>query len=311
MDTKTTGTMAARIAELKKEQDAVILAHYYVTDSAQEVADYIGDSFYLSKLAAGLDCKTLVFAGVRFMAESAKLLSPEKRVLMPKPKADCPMAHMVVKETVDNARTEYGDDLAVACYVNSTTEMKAWSDVCVTSSNAVKIVRRLPQHHVLFIPDMNLGRYVADQVPEKHVILNDGFCPTHEAIELAEIEKLKAAHPDAVVCAHPECTPWVVEAADYVGSTSGIIKRVAEGEEKSYIIATVIGVRRTIEQKIAGQGKEIFFPEATPICPNMAMVTGEKILSCLETGSGEVEVDDAATEGARRALRRMLVLAKD
>lgn len=311
MDTKTTGTMAARIAELKKEQDAVILAHYYVKDSAQEVADYIGDSFYLSKLAAGLDCKTLVFAGVRFMAESAKLLSPEKRVLMPEPKADCPMAHMVVKETVDNARTEYGDDLAVACYVNSTTEMKAWSDVCVTSSNAVKIVRRLPQHHVLFIPDMNLGRYVADQVPEKHVILNDGFCPTHEAIELAEIEKLKAAHPDAVVCAHPECTPWVVEAADYVGSTSGIIKRVAEGEEKSYIIATVIGVRRTIEQKIAGQGKEIFFPETTPICPNMAMVTGEKVLSCLETRSGEVEVDDAATEGARRALGRMLELAKD
>lgn len=311
MDTKTTGTMAARIAELKKEQDAVILAHYYVKDSAQEVADYIGDSFYLSKLAAGLDCKTLVFAGVRFMAESAKLLSPEKRVLMPEPKADCPMAHMVVKETVDNARTEYGDDLAVACYVNSTTEMKAWSDVCVTSSNAVKIVRRLPQHHVLFIPDMNLGRYVADQVPEKHVILNDGFCPTHEAIELAEIEKLKAAHPDAVVCAHPECTPWVVEAADYVGSTSDIIKRVAEGEEKSYIIATVIGVRRTIEQKIAGQGKEIFFPETTPICPNMAMVTGEKVLSCLETRSGEVEVDDAATEGARRALGRMLELAKD
>lgn len=311
MDTKTTGTMAARIAELKKEQDAVILAHYYVKDSAQEVADYIGDSFYLSKLAAGLDCKTLVFAGVRFMAESAKLLSPEKRVLMPEPKADCPMAHMVVKEAVDNARTEYGDDLAVACYVNSTTEMKAWSDVCVTSSNAVKIVRRLPQHHVLFIPDMNLGRYVADQVPEKHVILNDGFCPTHEAIELAEIEKLKAAHPDAVVCAHPECTPWVVEAADYVGSTSGIIKRVAEGEEKSYIIATVIGVRRTIEQKIAGQGKEIFFPETTPICPNMAMVTGEKVLSCLETRSGEVEVDDAATEGARRALGRMLELAKD
>ncbi|MGN0071284.1 MAG: quinolinate synthase NadA [Atopobiaceae bacterium] len=311
MDTKTEGTLAERIATLKKEQDAVILAHYYVKDSAQDVADYIGDSFYLSKLAAGLDCRTLVFAGVRFMAESAKLLSPEKRVLMPEPKADCPMAHMVVKETVDKARAEYGDDLAVACYVNSTTEMKAWSDVCVTSSNAVKIVSRLPQHHVLFIPDMNLGRYVADQVPEKHVILNDGFCPTHEAIELAEIEALKAAHPDAVVCAHPECTPWVVEAADYVGSTSGIIKRVAEGAEKSYIIATVIGVRHTILKKTQGQGKEIFFPETTPICPNMAMVTGEKILSCLETGSGEIQVDEASTEKARRALRRMLELAKD
>lgn len=311
MADKETGDIAERICELKKEQDAVILAHYYVQDSAQDVADYIGDSFYLSRLAAGLECRTLVFAGVRFMAESAKLLSPEKTVLMPEPRADCPMAHMVRKETVDKARETYGDDLAVACYVNSTTEMKAWSDVCVTSSNAVKIVSRLPQHHVLFIPDMNLGRYVAEQVPDKHIILNDGFCPTHEAIELSEIEDLMARYPEAVVCAHPECTPWVLEKAGYVGSASGIIKRVEEGTETDYIIATVYGVSHRINEGIAGSGKRIHFPKTTPICPNMHMVTGEKILSCLENHTGEIDVDEACTAGARRALQRMLELAKD
>lgn len=304
-------SVAERVRQLKKEQNAVILAHYYVQDSAQDLADYIGDSFYLSRLAAGLGCRTLVFAGVRFMAESAKLLSPGKRVLMPEPRADCPMAHMVQKKTVDAARAKYGDDLAVACYVNSTTEMKSWSDVCVTSSNAVKIVRRLPQRHVLFIPDMNLGQYVAEQVPDKHVILNDGFCPTHEAIELSQIEDLKAAHPDAVVLAHPECTPWVLERADFIGSTSGIIKRVQEGTERSYIIATVVGVRHKILELTQGSGKELLFPATAPVCPNMAMVTGDKILACLENGTGEVAVDDAYAEGARRALERMLEMARD
>ena len=146
--------MLREIRRLKEERDAVVLAHYYVTPDAQDLADYVGDSFFLSRKAATLDCATLVFAGVRFMAESAKLLSPGKTVLMPEPAADCPMAHMVCKETVDGARATYGDNLAVACYVNSTTEMKAWSDVCVTSSNAVDIVRSLPQDNILFIPDM-------------------------------------------------------------------------------------------------------------------------------------------------------------
>ena len=202
--------MRAEVERLKREKDAVVLAHYYVTPDAQELADYVGDSFFLSKKAATLDCKTLVFAGVRFMAESAKLLSPGKTVLMPEPSADCPMAHMVQKATVDAAHAKYGDDLAVACYVNSTTEMKAWSDVCVTSSNAVKIVRALPQKNVLFIPDMNLGHYVALQVPEKNVILNDGFCPTHEAIELAEVE---AGLADGSI--HVFQGPWKGEGTAY------------------------------------------------------------------------------------------------
>lgn len=151
---------------MKAEKDAVILAHYYVAPEVQEIADYIGDSFYLSKVAAGLDCQVLVFCGVSFMGESACLLSSEKQVLMPDMEADCPMAHMVTKEEVDSFRYKY-DDLAVVCYINSTAEIKSWSDVCVTSANAVDIVAKLPNKNILFIPDKNLGRYVADQVPDK------------------------------------------------------------------------------------------------------------------------------------------------
>ena len=171
-------------AELKERHDAIVLAHYYVEPDAQDLADYVGDSYFLAKKAATLDCKTLVFCGVEFMAESAKLLSPQKRVFMPEPTADCPMAHMLRKQTIDEARATYGDDLSVVCYVNSTNEMKSWSDVCVTSSNAKRIVERLPEHNILFVPDVHLGHYIKEQVPGKNVILNDGFCPTHEAIEV-------------------------------------------------------------------------------------------------------------------------------
>ena len=299
--------------ELKRERDAVVLAHYYVQDDAQDLADYVGDSYFLAQKAASIDCRTLVFAGVEFMAESAKLLSPEKRVLMPEPSADCPMAHMLRKETIDAARQEYGDDLAVACYVNSTNEMKAWSDVCVTSSNALRIVERLPQHNVLFIPDQHLGHYIQQQLPSKNIILNDGFCPTHESMELAEIRLLKQEHPQAVVCAHPECTSWVLEEADYIGSTSGIISRCVEGDESDYIICTVVGVLHEIKKQVKSAGdagkKNFYFPATTPICPNMSRVTGQKIVDCLRNMSGEVFVDEATAEGARRALTRMLELA--
>lgn len=303
--------MRAEVERLKAEQDAVILAHYYVTPEAQELADYVGDSFFLSKLAATLDCKTLVFAGVRFMAESAKLLSPDKRVLMPEPSADCPMAHMMRRETIDQARATFGDDLAVACYVNSTTQMKALSDVCVTSSNAVKIVRALPQAHVLFIPDQHLGHHVSEQVPEKDVILNDGFCPTHEAIEVVEVEALQGRYPDAVTLAHPECGSWVLEKADFVGSTSQMIEAAVSSDATDFIVLTVYGVLSELERRCAGTGKRFHFPATTPICPNMARVSGEKVRSCLADGTGEVDLppDDVA-ERARAALSRMLELAR-
>lgn len=300
-------------AALKAERDAVVLAHYYVQGDAQDLADYVGDSYFLARKAATLDCRTLVFAGVEFMAESAKLLSPEKTVLMPEPTADCPMAHMLTKATVDAARAEYGDDLAVACYVNSTNEMKAWSDVCVTSSNALRIVRRLPQHHILFVPDQHLGHYIAEQVSEKHIILNDGFCPTHEAIEVQEVEEAMAAHPGIVVCAHPECASWVLEKADFIGSTSQIIERCVQGSEPDYLICTVEGVLHEILKQVKAAGdagrKHFYFPNTVPICPNMSKVTGEKVVACLRDMSGEVFVDEATAQGARRALKRMLELA--
>ena len=307
---KDTG-LRARIDELKAARDAVILAHYYVAPEVQALADYVGDSFYLAKLAKTLPQRTIVLCGVEFMGESAKLLNPTKTVLLPEPAADCPMAHMVQKRTVDAARERYGDDLAVVCYVNSTVEIKSWSDVCVTSSNAVKICRELPQSHLLFIPDQNLGRYVAEQVPEKHVLLNKGFCPRHQVISVDQVVDAEEAHPDALVLAHPECTKEVLEEADYIGSTSGIIEFAAQSDAREFIIVTVRGVLHELERRCAGQGKRFFFPRVQPTCINMDMVTMEKLIRCLETGSGEVgiEVDGAAAEQAKRTLDRMLEYA--
>lgn len=305
-----TAALVSELEDLKKRNDAVVLAHYYVAPEVQAAADYVGDSFYLAKLAVKLPQKTIVLAGVEFMGESVKLLNPSKTVLLPEPQADCPMAHMVQKMTVDAARAQYGEDLAVACYVNSTVEIKSWSDVCVTSSNAVKIVSELPQKHVLFIPDRNLGRYVAEQVPDKHIILNDGCCPRHEAISLEELRDLKAAHPAAKVLAHPECTEEVLAEADYIGATSGIIGYAEKSDASEFIIVTVQGVLYELEQRCAGQNKRFYVTTTPPTCADMDRVTLEKVVSCLKTGAGEVElppVDQA--ERAKLVLDRMLEYA--
>lgn len=298
----------ARVEELKREQNAVVLAHYYVPAETQALADYVGDSFYLARLAKTLECDTIVLAGVSFMCESVKLLNPARRVLNPEPHAHCPMAYMVRKQDVDKVREQYGDDLAVVDYINSTAEIKTWSDVCVTSSNAVKVISELPQHNILFIPDMNLGRYVAEQLPDKNVILNRGYCPTHNRIIPAEVEALELAHPEAEVCAHPECTREILDEADYIGSTKQIIEHIAASDAREFIVLTVVGVAAEIERQTAGQGKRIYFPATPPICPNMAMVGPEKVLAALETGAGEVELP-ANAEGAMAPLERMLELA--
>ncbi len=304
-----TDELRAEIASLKEGRDAVILAHYYVPPEVQELADHVGDSFALAKLAATLPCSTLVFAGVSFMAESAKLLSPDKTVLMPDPAADCPMAHMVRRETVDAARERYGDDLAVACYVNSTAEVKSWSDVCVTSSNAVSIVRALPQRNVLFVPDRHLGSYVADQVSEKNVILNDGCCPIHRDIAASEVRALKAEFPSAPVLAHPECGPEAMALADFAGSTSQIIEAAVAGSARDYIILTVDGVRGELERRTADTGKRFHFPATRPACPDMDRITAERLVACLRDGSGEVGLPPSGVaDGARAALTRMLEL---
>ena len=303
--------LAEAIERLKRERDAVILAHYYVAPEVQAVADYVGDSFYLAKLAKSLPQETIVLCGVEFMGESAKLLNPEKTVLLPEPAADCPMAHMVKRETVDAARAEYGDDLAVVCYVNSTVEIKSWSDVCVTSSNAVKICSELPQGHILFIPDQNLGRFVAEQVPEKHVILNNGYCPRHHVITAEQIEEAVLAHPNALVLAHPECKAEVLAEADYVGSTAGIIKYAEESDASEFIIVTVAGVLYELERRTKGTGKRFYFPATRPTCVNMDMISLKKLVACLATGAGEVEigVSAEAAEQAKLTLDRMLEYA--
>lgn len=215
-------SITEEIKQLKAEKNAVILAHYYVEPEVQDIADYIGDSFYLSKVAVGLKEQTIVFCGVSFMGESAKVLNPEKTVLMPDASADCPMAHMADRETIEKMRAKY-EDLAVVCYINSTAELKQYSDVCVTSANAVKIVKQLPNKNIFFIPDRNLAHYVASQVPEKHFVYNEGFCPIHEHMILQEVLDAKAAYPGALVLTHPECPKAILDVSDYIGSTSGII----------------------------------------------------------------------------------------
>lgn len=302
-------TLVATIDRLKAERDAVILAHYYVQPEVQAVADYVGDSFYLAKLAVELPQKTIVLAGVEFMGESAKLLNPDKTVLLPEPAADCPMAHMVDKKTIDDARARYGDDLAVVCYVNSTAEVKTWSDVCVTSSNAEKICRELPQNHLLFIPDVNLGRFVAKQVPEKHVFLNNGFCPRHQRITPDEIIALEEEYPEALVLAHPECTEEVLAEADYIGSTKGIIEFTQKSDAEDFIIVTMVGVLREMELRNAGSGKRFHFAHRVPVCENMTAVTLEKVADCLANEQVGVEVPFELQDPAKKTLELMLEYA--
>ncbi|MCI8306796.1 MAG: quinolinate synthase NadA [Lachnospiraceae bacterium] len=300
-------TKQEKIAQLKIDKDAVILAHYYAPSDVQDIADYIGDSFYLSRKAKELGNKTIVFAGVSFMGESAKLIAADKTVLMPDVSADCPMAHMVTKETVDRARAEY-DDVAVVCYINSTAEIKSWSDVCVTSANAVKIVRNLPNKYILFIPDKNLASYVAQKVPEKEFIYNDGYCPVHEHMKVEEIKKLMSEHEGAPVLAHPECNSDITGLADYIGSTSGIIDYVKENEHGEYIICTEEGVRHALKK--ARPEAEYYFAATTPVCKDMKRNTLDNIIRVLENdGCGINGPDGNVAKEASFTLKKMLELA--
>lgn len=297
-----------RIQALKQEKNAVILAHYYVNDEVQEIADYIGDSYYLSKLATSLDEQTIVFCGVSFMGESAKILNPEKTVLMPDMSADCPMAHMADIDYIEKLRSEY-EDLAVVCYINSTAELKMHSDVCVTSANAMKIVKALPNKNIFFIPDENLGRYIASQLPDKNFIFNDGYCHVHKNLTAERIRAAKNSVPDAEVLMHPECTPDALALADYIGSTSGIIDYATESSKTSFIIATEMGVLYELKQKNP-QKKFYLVGGGNQICPNMKKISLEKILHVLETGENAVEVDETVRTKSNQPLNRMLELAK-
>lgn len=299
--------MKNKIEQLKKAKNAVILAHYYAPAEVQEIADYVGDSFYLAKIAKESTADIIVFCGVSFMGESAKILNPDKKVLMPDLTADCPMAHMVADGLIDEMRAKY-ENLAVVCYVNSTAEMKCQSDVCVTSSNAVKIVRALPNNNIFFIPDENLGRYVAEQVPEKNIILNDGYCPRHKAITPEQVLKVKQKHPNALVLSHPECVKAVLDLSDYIGSTAVIIDYAHKSEEKEFIICTEHGVVFQLEKN--DPDKSFYFVEPCPVCINMKKNTLDKVLAVLEKEDNTVEVAEDVRRKALVPLDRMLELAK-
>ena len=297
----------SRIESLKKEKNAVILAHYYVPGEVQEIADYIGDSFYLSKIAKDAEQDTIVFCGVSFMGENAKILSPGKQVLMPDITAGCPMAYMAQVEKIEEVRRKY-DDVAVVCYINSTGELKKHSDVCVTSANAMKIVQALPNKNIYFIPDENLGRYVASKVTDKHFIFNDGFCPLHKEFSKTDIEKVRKAYPGALLLVHPECRMEVLEDADYIGSTSGIIEYASESDAKEFIIGTEPGVMYELERR--NPGKKFYPLVEGKVCPDMKKITLEKVLKCMEEGTGVVEVTEELRNSANASLDRMLELAR-
>lgn len=296
-----------RIKQLKKEKNAVILAHYYVPDEVQDIADYTGDSFYLSKVAKQTDADIIVFCGVFFMAESAAMMNPNKKVLMPDLNADCAMAHMVHLKKIAKLREKY-KDLAVVCYINSTAEIKTYADVCVTSANAIKVVKSLPNQNIFFIPDGNLGQYVKEQVAEKNIILNDGYCPIHAAITKEEVLKAKGKYPKAKFLVHPECTREVLEEADYIGSTSGIIGFVEKDESEEYIIGTEIGVFYELEKK--HPDKKFYTLQNPPVCEDMKLVTLEKVLDVLENETNVVTISNEVCEKAMVPLEKMLELAK-
>lgn len=297
--------MKSQIEQLKLEKNAVILAHYYAPAEVQEIADYVGDSFYLAKVAKQSDADIIVFCGVQFMGESAKILNPDKKVLMPDLAADCPMAHMVASGIIEEMRQRY-DDLAVVCYINSTAELKCKSDVCVTSSNAVKIVRALPNKNIFFIPDHNLGSFVAKQVPEKNIILNDGCCPIHAKITAVQVLEEKEKHPKAEVLTHPECDASVIELSDFVGSTADIIAYAKKSETKEFIICTEDGV----DYKLITDNPNMhfYYPNPHPCCADMKLNTLESVLSVLQKEDKEVIVDDNVRKGALKPLERMLEL---
>ena len=298
-------TIQEEILQCKQQKDAIILAHYYVRPEIQEIADYVGDSFYLSQVATQLKEKVIVFCGVSFMGESAKILNPEKTVLMPDLSADCPMAHMADAKTILEMRQKY-DDLAVVCYINSDATLKELSDVCVTSSNAVKIVKALPQKNIYFIPDRNLAHFIAQKVPEKNFIFHAGYCPIHDSMQVSEIMAQKAEHPNAKILAHPECTQNVLEIADYVGSTSGIIQFAKQDDADEFIICTEEGVTYALEQD--NPTKKFFYPKTTPVCIDMKKISLEKMLHVLRTGEGEIQIEHPFRERAKKPLEKMLQL---
>lgn len=298
-----------KINVLKKEKNALILAHSYTHPEVQDIADYVGDSYGLSKKAAEAgEYDIIVFAGVRFMAETAKILSPNTKVLLPVPDAGCPMADMINEDQLKEFKAGH-PEAAVVCYVNSDVKTKALSDVCVTSSNAVKIVRKLENRKILFVPDKHLGSYVAEQIPEKEVICWDGFCPVHNKVGAQDVAKAKELFPGSVVIMHPECPAETRKEADFVLSTGQMMELAAKKEFKKYIVVTESGITHGLSKEDP-EAEFIEMNEPAMRCKNMKKIMLTDVLHSLENDQFSIEVDKETSEKARVSLQRMLELAK-
>ena len=295
-----------KISELKKKNNAVILAHNYQRGEIQDVADFVGDSLGLSQQAAKTDADLIVFCGVHFMAETAALLSPDKTVIMPDEHAGCPMASMITAREL-RAKKKLYPNAKVVCYVNTTAAVKAESDICCTSSNAVKIVSSIPEdQEIIFVPDKSLGAYVSSCL-DREMMYWEGYCPTHHRILAEQIVKMKSEHPEAEVVVHPECTPDVIALADHVASTTGILKYVNSSNSKEFAIGTEIGILHRMKK----ENPDKTFMPVTPLsdCPNMKLNTLEKLLWSLEDIQFVVTVPEEIAVVARKAIQRMLDLS--
>ncbi|MBQ4572493.1 MAG: quinolinate synthase NadA [Clostridia bacterium] len=302
----TVREMQDKILQLKKEKDICILAHSYVAREIIEIADFTGDSFQLSVLAEKAPQKTVIMCGVRFMAETVKILSPEKTVILASPIAGCPMAEQMDKELISQVKKQYPDYTVVA-YINTTSDLKTVCDVCVTSSSAVKIVKKIDNDKILFIPDCNLGAYVAEQVPEKEFKLLQGGCPVHARMNKKDVIEAKKLHPDALFLVHPECRPEVVEEADYIGSTSGIVEFAKKSDAKEFIIGTEISIAESLQYECPDKK---FYPLSKElICPNMKSTTLIDLYNAVNGDGGEeIIMDEQTIKDAKKCIDKMLEL---
>ncbi|MBQ8437472.1 MAG: quinolinate synthase NadA [Alistipes sp.] len=305
-------SLAERIEELKREKNAVILAHYYTTAEVQAVADFLGDSLALSVKARDIDAPIILFAGVNFMAETAKVLSPDKKVLLPVPEAGCSLAESCDAEAFAAFKAKYPDHKVVS-YVNTSVGVKALTDVCCTSSNALQVVSSIPADQpIIFGPDRNLGSYIQKLTGRQNMVLWDGACSVHEEFSLEKILKLKEEHPAAKIVVHPECRDSVVRVADYVGSTAGILEYCGQSEAEEFIVVTEAGILAEMRKRYP---EKTFIP-APPVdstcacneCHYMKMVTLENILSCLENESPEVILDEDVRRAAERSIQNMVAI---
>lgn len=300
-------TLKKEILKLKKEKNAIILAHNYQRKEIQEIADILGDSLDLSKKAQNTEADIIVFAGVRFMAETAKILSPHKKVLLPHPEATCEMADMITAHEVKGLKEKY-PDASVVCYVNTYAEVKAECDICCTSRNAIKIVKSLDSKRIIFLPDRNLGNYVKEQVPEKEIILFDGYCYVHdELITVKDILLAKERYPNAKVITHPEAREEVLKVSDYVASTNGMVKIVSSSTEGEFIIATEIDMIQRLKKEFPNK---VFYPASkTAICRGMKAITLESIYESLKEEKYEIILSEEIINRAKEAIQKMLEIS--